>query len=309
MRAPATLWPTPAAAARSCGCCATTRAAGSTSAWAAAGPPKATTEVAGAPIPQDGLSSGTRSTVAAASQGELSVHDRCSAMSRPLPTAPEHDRVLILDFGSQFTQLIARRVRESGVYCEILPATAEPAPHRGVRAARHHPLRRPGQRHRRDQPAHAGRACSVRPAGAGHLLRPAGDVRPARRRGQPQRPSGVRPRLGRRDRGLRAVPRRLGEGRARAGLDEPRRPGDPAAAGLPHGRPSARARRSPPSPTMPGIITACSSTPRCVHTPHGAAVAAQLHPPRRRAAPAAGPWRASATPRSRASARRSGRAG
>jgi GMP synthase (glutamine-hydrolysing) len=31
------------------------------------------------------------------------------------------DRVLILDFGSQYTQLIARRVREVGVYCEIYP--------------------------------------------------------------------------------------------------------------------------------------------------------------------------------------------
>jgi GMP synthase (glutamine-hydrolysing) len=31
------------------------------------------------------------------------------------------DRVLIIDFGSQVTQLIARRVRESGVYCEIIP--------------------------------------------------------------------------------------------------------------------------------------------------------------------------------------------
>ncbi|MBC7905539.1 MAG: glutamine-hydrolyzing GMP synthase, partial [Rhodospirillaceae bacterium] len=31
------------------------------------------------------------------------------------------DRVLIIDFGSQVTQLIARRVRESGVYCEIHP--------------------------------------------------------------------------------------------------------------------------------------------------------------------------------------------
>ena len=31
------------------------------------------------------------------------------------------DSVLIIDFGSQVTQLIARRVREAGVYCEIHP--------------------------------------------------------------------------------------------------------------------------------------------------------------------------------------------
>ena len=36
------------------------------------------------------------------------------------------DRILILDFGSQVTQLIARRVRESGVYCEIWPYNADP---------------------------------------------------------------------------------------------------------------------------------------------------------------------------------------
>lgn len=35
------------------------------------------------------------------------------------------DRVLILDFGSQYTQLIARRVREVGVYCEIYPWDVE----------------------------------------------------------------------------------------------------------------------------------------------------------------------------------------
>ncbi|PWG63855.1 glutamine-hydrolyzing GMP synthase [Sediminicurvatus halobius] len=37
------------------------------------------------------------------------------------------ERILILDFGSQYTQLIARRVREAGVYCEIRPWDAEPA--------------------------------------------------------------------------------------------------------------------------------------------------------------------------------------
>lgn len=35
--------------------------------------------------------------------------------------ASHHDKVLIVDFGSQLTQLIARRVREAGVYCEIAP--------------------------------------------------------------------------------------------------------------------------------------------------------------------------------------------
>ena len=35
--------------------------------------------------------------------------------------ADRHDKTLIVDFGSQVTQLIARRVREAGVYCEIAP--------------------------------------------------------------------------------------------------------------------------------------------------------------------------------------------
>ncbi|MET0338444.1 MAG: glutamine-hydrolyzing GMP synthase, partial [Caulobacter sp.] len=38
-----------------------------------------------------------------------------------MTTETNHERVLIVDFGSQVTQLIARRVREAGVYCEIHP--------------------------------------------------------------------------------------------------------------------------------------------------------------------------------------------
>ncbi len=39
-------------------------------------------------------------------------------------TAHDHDRLLIIDFGSQVTQLIARRLRELNVYCEIHPYQA-----------------------------------------------------------------------------------------------------------------------------------------------------------------------------------------
>lgn len=45
-------------------------------------------------------------------------------ISQDLDTNTNHEHILIIDFGSQVTQLIARRVRESGVYCEIWPFNA-----------------------------------------------------------------------------------------------------------------------------------------------------------------------------------------
>ncbi len=41
-------------------------------------------------------------------------------------TDPRHGGIIILDYGSQYTQLIARRVREQGVYAEVFPCDADP---------------------------------------------------------------------------------------------------------------------------------------------------------------------------------------
>jgi GMP synthase (glutamine-hydrolysing) len=46
---------------------------------------------------------------------------KASASAARAEITAHHDKVLIVDFGSQVTQLIARRVREAGVYCEIAP--------------------------------------------------------------------------------------------------------------------------------------------------------------------------------------------
>lgn len=55
----------------------------------------------------------------------MPVDNTTPVASAKLEEILHQDRILILDFGSQVTQLIARRVRESGVYCEIWPFTAD----------------------------------------------------------------------------------------------------------------------------------------------------------------------------------------
>ena len=173
------------------------------------------------------------------------------------PVATE--MVAVLDFGSQYSQLITRRVREAGVYSELFHHDTPWAEIESRNVARHHPLGRPGQCLRGRRAATAGLGAGERVAGARHLLWHATDRAGTGRIGRAGRSARVRsgPALGRPrpSRPLFAAPARF----ARC-LDEPRRPRREDAGRLHHDRPRATTR---PARRSPGTGSSrSSSTPK-----------------------------------------------
>ena len=58
----------------------------------------------------------------------------------------QHETVIVLDFGGQYNQLIARRVRENNVYCEIYSYKTDLSVIKAKNPKGHHLHRRPQQR-------------------------------------------------------------------------------------------------------------------------------------------------------------------
>lgn len=61
----------------------------------------------------------------AAANGSASKKQKTGSGDAPSSLHAEHSVVLVLDYGSQYTQLICRRIREIGVFSMMLPGDAD----------------------------------------------------------------------------------------------------------------------------------------------------------------------------------------
>ena len=94
-----------------------------------------------------------------------------------------HDKVLIVDFGSQVTQLIARRVREEKVYSEIVPYQKAELAFREMKPKAVILSGGPASVLDKNAPLAPKAIYEFGRAGARNLLRRTGDGSPARRQG------------------------------------------------------------------------------------------------------------------------------
>ena len=92
----------------------------------------------------------------------------------PLPGQAE-DTIVVLDFGSQYSRLIARRIREANVYCEVHPHDTPWERLLEVNPKRIRPVGRTGERLRDRSTARTPGVVSLRYSRSGHLLRHAID--------------------------------------------------------------------------------------------------------------------------------------